>query len=521
MEDKIDNLVAKTTANQGVGPLSDRSHPSSTTQPPNTPDPVSPISAFTPSRLGSVQIRQELAIPERHCTAPQHLLTWSCSPLTLSDRELRYPFDLEIKQARLRKTTAAPVCLSRNMSEVSSSWLSAISLSQLRDLANLYFTHFHPQCLILDEDNFYHHHLSRILRVGFDDSLSSCVYFPLVPLSRVRLMAEWAQSDSATDMLEFEAGLSFFNLACNIFRDVEDVSWESVQRLLLIAVYDHWRFISKACLTVIILLPLEEQLRAHHCQLYWIAYLQESQILVEFEFPSSGLSGLESSVPLPLLPDPGIDPRQKEYQFFLLALVSMRRLLNRIHSHLYNQERLVTPTPSVLYELNRQIEEWKQCLPSSFQFSDFILSNEVRIASQTDKRSMQERLKGHLKARYNAAKTILYRPHVHRVIHSSRIDASDYEVECAKTAIASALIGILHGGIMHEPFQLLLFPINSWRTIQIQMIQRTEVSGLAAALLPDGWEVIDRVQAIIVDAASPFSPTITRDYEIIQSLIEA
>ncbi|KAF4831150.1 Echinocandin B biosynthetic cluster transcription factor ecdB [Colletotrichum tropicale] len=321
-------------------------------------------------------------------------------------------------------------------------------------------------------------------------------------------------------MLEFEAGLSFFNLACNIFRDVEDVSWESVQCLLLIAlynsskfrVYDHWRFINKACSTVIILLPLEEQLRAHHCQLYWIAYLQES--------------GLESSVPLPLLPDPGIDPRQKDHQFFFLALVSMRRLLNRIHSHLYNQERLVTPTPSVLYELNRQIEEWKQCLPSAFQFSDLTLLDEVRIASQTDKRSMQERLKGHLKARYHAAKTILYRPHVHRVIHSSGIDASDYEVECAKTAIASALIGILHGGIMHEPFQLLLFPINSWRTlfairIQIQLIQRTQVSGLAAALLPDGWEVIDGVQAIIVDAASPFSPTITRDYEIIQSLIEA
>ncbi|KAF5516042.1 Echinocandin B biosynthetic cluster transcription factor ecdB [Colletotrichum siamense] len=334
-------------------------------------------------------------------------------------------------------------------------------------------------------------------------------------------------------MLKFEAGLSFFNLACSIFRDVEDVSWESVQCLLLIAlynssklrVYDHWRFINKACSTVIILLPLEEQLRAHHCQLYWIAYLQESQILVEFEFPSSGLSGLESSVPLPLLPDPGIDPRQKEYQFFFLALVSMRRLLNRIHSHLYNQERLVIPTPSVLYELNRQIEEWKQCLPSAFQFSDLTLSDEVRIASQTDKRSMQERLKGHLKARYHAAKTILYRPHVHRVIHSSGVDAADYELDCAKTAIASALIGILHGGIMHEPFQLLLFPINSWRTlfairIQIQMIQRTEVSGLAAALLPDGWEVIDRVQAIIVDAASPFSPTITRDYEIVQSLAE-
>lgn len=125
------------------------------------------------------------------------------------------------------------------MSEVRSNWLSTISLSQLRDLANLYFTHFHPQCLILDEDNFYHHHLSRTLRVGFDDNLSSCVILLVLSLGSVVACQtdgrEWAQSDSATDMLEFEAGLSFFNLACNIFRDVEDVSWESVQCLLLIA----------------------------------------------------------------------------------------------------------------------------------------------------------------------------------------------------------------------------------------------------------------------------------------------
>lgn len=124
----------------------------------------------------------------------------------------------------------------------------------------------------------------------------------------------------------------------------------------------------------------------------------------------------------------------------------------------------MTPSPSVLYELNRQIEEWRQCLPFAFQFDDHALADEVQIASQIDKRTMQEKLKGNLKARYHAAKTILYRPHVHRVIHSSEMAASDYEVAGAKIAISSALTGILHGGILHEPFQLLLFPMNSWRT---------------------------------------------------------
>ncbi|KAH0436025.1 hypothetical protein CcaCcLH18_04558 [Colletotrichum camelliae] len=257
---------------------------------------------------------------------------------------------------------------------------------------------------------------------------------------------EWAQSDSDNGMSDIEAGLSFFNLASNMFCDVEDVGWESVQCLLLMAlynsaklrVYDHWRFINKACSTVIILLPLYK----NNCKL-----------------TIANFTGLRT-----YKRDPGIDSQQKEYQFFFLALVSMRILLNRIHSHLYNQEKLVTPSPSVLYELNRQIEEWRQCLPFAFQFDDHALADEVQIASQIDKRTMQEKLKGNLKARYHAAKTILYRPHVHRVIHSSEMAASDYEVAGAKIAISSALTGILHGGILHEPFQLLLFPMNSWRT---------------------------------------------------------
>ncbi|KAK2758459.1 hypothetical protein CKAH01_05507 [Colletotrichum kahawae] len=239
MEDKIDNLVEKTTASRGVGSLSGRGLSSPALQPTTTPDPISPVSAFTPSKLGSVHIRQELAIPERHCTAPQHLLSWSCSPLTLNERQLRYPVDVEAKQVRLRKTTAAPRCLSQTLSEDSSNWLSVMSLSQLRDLAGLYFTQFHPQCLILDEEIFHHHHLSRALRHGFDDSLSSCIVLLVLSLgSIVACQAgsnEWAQSDSDTGMSDIEAGLSFFNLASNMFRDVEDVGWESVQCLLLMA----------------------------------------------------------------------------------------------------------------------------------------------------------------------------------------------------------------------------------------------------------------------------------------------
>lgn len=70
------------------------------------------------------------------------------------------------------------------------------------------------------------------------------------------------------------------------------------------------------------------------------ANLSFSQILAEFDFPASGLGKLASKIPLPLIPDGGTDPRLAEYQFFFLALISMRKLLNRILYHLYSRGML-------------------------------------------------------------------------------------------------------------------------------------------------------------------------------------
>ncbi|KAK1726375.1 uncharacterized protein BDZ83DRAFT_574790 [Colletotrichum acutatum] len=525
MEAKLDALVknAHDSRFTSDGQSRPQNHHNTSVENPDPMEAVSPMSVFSPSKLGSVQIRQELAIPEKHYTAPQHLLSWPCSPLTLTELDLRYPVALEIQRPKIRRTRAPPRCLAGTSSR-DDGWLSNLSLAQLRDLADAYFSHFHPQYLVLDEDRFYSHHLNQALRVGFASSLDSCLVALVLSLGSVAACqtgkTEWAQSDSADAILEHEAGLGLFTIACDMFRDVEETDWVSIQCLLLMA---------------------QGKLEAHHCQLYWIAYLQESQILVEYDFPPSGLSSLESAVPLPLLPDSGADSQGKDTQFYFLALVAMRRLLNRIHFHLYNKgkraiivcarsvanadstvERVQSPSHSILGELSRQIEEWKACLPVALQFETFPLVEEVGLLSSRSVRPMRQRLRGHLKARYCAAKTILYRSHVHRCLHASAISAlSDDDILGAKVAVSSAIIGVWHGGIFQEPFGLLLFPINSWRTlfgieIQISFILRNEE--LAAILLPEGWEITHQAREIAAAAASQFSPTIARDCEILRML---
>ncbi|KAK1705278.1 hypothetical protein BDP67DRAFT_604593 [Colletotrichum lupini] len=514
MEAKLDALMESTHDFRitSDGQSRPQNHHGPTAENPDPTEAVSPMSVFSPSKLGSVQIRQELAIPEKHYTAPQHLLSWPCSPVTLTELDLRYPVALEIQRPKIRRSRAPPRCLVEGSSR-DDGWLSNLSLAQLRDLADSYFSHFHPQYLVLDEDRFYSHHLNQALRVGFARNLDSCLVALVLSLGSVAACqtgkTEWAQSDSTDAMLDHEAGLGFYTIAFDMFRDVEETDWVSVQCLLLMA---------------------QAKLEAHHCQLYWIAYLQEShsQILVEYDFPPSGLSSLESAVPLPLLPDSGADSQGKDTQFYFLALVAMRRLLNRIHLHLSvanadsTIERVQPPSHSILGELSRQIEEWKACLPVALQFETFSLVEEVRLLSSHPVRPMQQRLRGHLKARYCAAKTILYRSHVHRCLHASAISAlSDEDMLGAKVAVSSAIIGVLHGGILQEPFGLLLFPINSWRTlfgieIQIKFILRNEE--LSKILLPEGWEITHQAREMAAGAASRFSPTIAKDCEILRML---
>lgn len=62
-----------------------------------------------------------------------------------------------------------------------------------------------------------------------------------------------------------------------------------------------------------------------------------SQLLAEFDLPPSGLGKLANSIPLPLVPNADTDPRLAQYQFFFLALIAIRKLLNRVLLYLYSR----------------------------------------------------------------------------------------------------------------------------------------------------------------------------------------
>lgn len=186
------------------------------------------IGAASTPYLDTDCVREELSLSQRHSTAPQHLLSWPCSPLTLSESELHYPVSLEIERPKLSRSMEPPLYVqpfSRG------SWLSQLSLSQLSVLTQFYFEHFHPSCLVLDEAKFYSQYLSHAMKTSFANDLHTCTVLFVCALGSIPAYhsghAEWSQGEA------FEAGLAFFNLAADMFRDLEGANWESVHCLLL------------------------------------------------------------------------------------------------------------------------------------------------------------------------------------------------------------------------------------------------------------------------------------------------
>ncbi|KAG4291879.1 hypothetical protein FPRO06_13132 [Fusarium proliferatum] len=389
------------------------------------------FAAFSPLNLGSAgltrnpstpfldtgRVLEELSLSQRHSTAPQHLLTWPCSTLSMSEPDLQYPMELEINRPSLSRSTVPPRCLEPSTSPSGESWLSRLSLSQVSLLTQSYFQHFHPSCLILNESLFYSQVLSNAVQTNFAPNYSSCTVLLVCSLGSI--VAHYSGHDEWSSGNEQDVGLGFFNLANDMFRDLERCDWESVQCLLLMG-----------------------------------------QILAEFDFPASGLGKLASSMPLPVVPGAGADPCHAQYQFFFLALISMRKLLNRILFHLYSRDHTEDPangeptqadkpaaflsvSPSVMFELDRQLEEWRACLPQGLEFLPYSEAQLAEVPEFDQTRSTDERLRGHLMARYFAAKSIIHRPYIYKTLHhGATASLSDADTAGARTAVGSALMSV-------------------------------------------------------------------------------
>ena len=170
-------------------------------------------------------------------------------------------------------------------------------------------------------------------------------------------------------------------------------------------------------------------------RVFWSCYIIESDLIAELsELPQSGVSSMESHVPLPG-PLATHDPETSEQSsLYFLACISIRRLLNRVHNLLHSQEPGDLSKESlrnVVSELDNQLETWRDMLPEDLKFS-------------IDNAPQQKERQGFLRQRFLACKTIIFRPYLDKVLREPQLLHGEETMEGVEKCISACCSAIIN-----------------------------------------------------------------------------
>ncbi|KAL4875253.1 hypothetical protein BJY04DRAFT_224223 [Aspergillus karnatakaensis] len=264
----------------------------------------------------------------------------------------------------------------------------------------------------------------RVLSGGLDESLDSCLALLVMALGCASELIHCSATDTSRSNLEQQhrwqlISALYFDFAFKkIHLAQAECSTEAVQCLFFTALFfaflqrpiQAWSFISAAAIKCRLLLSypavdgFSENLECLR-RIFWSCYILESDYLAELSaLPQTGIAEIESSIPLPGEYRTHASLSTEEHSsLYFLACISMRRLLNRVHDLLYARSNGIASDtkhfPSVVTELDHQLEKWKDLLPPPFQFTP----------DHNTTRSIEA---GFLRQRYLACKSVIYRPYL-------------------------------------------------------------------------------------------------------------
>ncbi|KKK21393.1 hypothetical protein AOCH_000710 [Aspergillus ochraceoroseus] len=347
----------------------------------------------------------------------------------------------------------------------------------------------------------------QVLSNNLDDGISSCVSLLVMALGCASELIQSVATDSPENPAELEQrhrwqlmGRLHFDLA---FKKVHlaqaECTTEAVQCLFFTAVFfaflqrpiQAWSFISAAAIKCRLLLSYTasesapEQLECLR-RIFWSCYILESDYLAELSaLPQTGIAGIESSIPLPgeyHTHTSAIEEEQSSLYF--LACISMRRLLNRVHDLLYARNGGVGSDihqfPTVVAELDHQLERWKDLLPPPFQFA---LSREPAPSPEG----------GFLRQRYLACKSVIYRPYLTWALSSTTTNAEPVTpmvYEGCKTCMEACC---LHAQNLQSFPQTVM--VDTWicslsmASVMLIALATSRESALRRCLLPDAVDI--------------------------------
>ncbi|KAI8629575.1 hypothetical protein F5Y19DRAFT_86161 [Xylariaceae sp. FL1651] len=310
--------------------------------------------------------------------------------------------------------------------------LPALDPGVLDPLITSYFQHAHPHHPLFTSRTLRTWHM-RFLEAqdldGIGTSICLCVY----------ALGTLCSAQNSHQKGNETLGLEYFQPALKII--IREVVWgfrpsiQACQALLLAGSYfahlgrplHSLRMVQFASRLFLLIAESRQKHHAHadfddtEVRTFWQCFMVECDGVAELDVSRSGIEPLGDTMPLPH----SLESADDENHIYSIAEHAIRRLLNRIHSALYNPDSThrysTLPTdPTHIWqrlslqkllmlsaELNRQLEQWYRSIPEYLRFpkgSDPLPNDRSRV----------------LRIRYYMAKHLIYRPFLLQTISRQR-----------------------------------------------------------------------------------------------------
>ncbi|KAL1960100.1 hypothetical protein VTO42DRAFT_272 [Malbranchea cinnamomea] len=310
-----------------------------------------------------------------------------------------------------------------------------------------------------------------------------------------------------------------------------ECSVESAQCLFFAALFcaflqrpiQAWSFISAAATKCRLLLSFQnansmsdddECLR----RIFWSCYILESDYLAELPALPPGIAEIESSVPLPreYYTHPCEHDQEKSSLYFL-ACISIRRLLNRVHNVLYAKDTGASfddaQFPSVVSELDHQLEQWRDLLPPDFQFS-------------VDSKPAASPQGGFLRQRYLTCRSVIYRPYLTWALSNSGKTEHlppDVQERCKRCLDACCLHGLNLRSFAHTVMIDTWICSLSMASVMLILLAAAQTPVLRKCIPPEAKDLGAHLERLLrrwmrIPGDCGISPSVERSVELISEV---
>ncbi|KAJ5668822.1 hypothetical protein N7462_009892 [Penicillium macrosclerotiorum] len=266
-------------------------------------------------------------------------------------------------------------------------------------------------------------------------------------------------------------------------------------------------------------------------RVYWNSLLYESDLLAELDLPHSGIVNFEEIVDLPGGfeeeddddEDEGLDEDRiadktrtsgftedlvgRDELWYFLAEIALRRLLNRVSHLIYQKDssHTLSSLGPIVSELDFQLSQWYDSLPQPVQFplAQRPLSNPVQTV---------------LRLRYNACRTIIYRPYILAVFENEQTGADPGVRECCRRCLDATVRQLEHIASHREGHLPYLWQGALSMVSQALLIMGATMSPTLSTLLPPPLRVDAIISSVVaeVESYAHLAPSLKLSAEIIR-----